>query len=357
MLPNIYVRPTSTQSDHQPNLSPLIKEKEPELTGPYIFILLDQITLGKIKENMMKVLQKIGTSSTTRLLHPIIEKNKFKFTAGLVNINNNQNLPSSSSVINDKLNGFYINIYEVLEPEDRTIITTILSIINEININKSKITDNNDYILSQLVKNKTELSNELISKINYFKLIDIMYMEYLSVLVKVVKQKQNIFKIMETTSNVLGMVLSNLIQKMGGTNPEIPSMTQKIVLLYLIQHYSTSSELEVKMFLYKSGIITESEYKNFIRIRTIEDMSKYLTIAGILNISPNSLRNNFKTVIGNIGLEFLEGNEIEKLISYLIINRKQNSMYTTYLNSNLYKANLESLEVLIMNAKSYLAIP
>lgn len=365
--PGVSNIPTPTpMSSNLPNVSPLIRDRvsteeavpalSSEATGPYIFILLDQTTLAKIRDNLMKVLQKIGSGPITRMLHPVVEKNKYKFTAGLVNMETNVNVPSSSSIQGDKLNGFYINIYEVLEPEDRTLITTILNVIQEINTNKAKITDNNDYILSQLVKNKNELSNELVSRINYFKMIDIMYMEYMTVLVKVIKHKQNIFKIMETTSNILGLVLSSLIQKMGGNNPEIPAMTQKIVLLYLIQHFSTSSDGDVKMFLYKSNIISEEEYKNYIKVKTIEDLSKYLTVANILNISPNSLRNNFKSVLGNIGLELLEGRDLEKLIAYIILNKKPNAMYSTYLNSNTYKANIDSLETLLLNAKSYLIV-
>ncbi len=31
-------------------------------------------------------------------------------------------------------------------------------------------------------------------------------------------------------------------------------------------------------------------------------------------------------------------------------------MYSTYLNSNTYKANIDSLETLLLNAKSYLVV-
>lgn len=360
MAPNT-ISPLPIPSNQEPqnitqNLSPIIKDLVPEFTGPYIFIVLDGETVQKIKDNMLKVLQKLGTSNKTKLLHPIIEKNKFKFTAGMVDIINNTNTMSSTSLNGNKLNGFYINIYEVLEPEDRSLITTILDIVNEINTNKAKITDNNDFVLAKLIKNRAELSEELVQRINYFKLIDILYYEYITTLVRIVKQKQNIFKIMETTSEVLGMVLTNLIQKMGGTNPEINSITQKAMLLYCIQHFSTSSDSEVKIFLYKSGLINEDEYKNYLKLKTFEDLSKYLTINNILNISPNSLRNNFKNVIGEIGLELLEGKQSERLIAYLIVNKKTNNLFSTYLTSTSYKAYLDSLELLVLNAKSYIIL-
>ncbi len=351
MIPSNPVPENITQ-----NLSPIIKDTAPEFTGPYMFIILDQATIQKIKDNLFKVLQKLGTSNKTKLLHPIIDKNKFKFTAGMVGIEDNTNHMSTASIQGNKLNGFYINIYEVLEPEDRTLIVTILDIINEINQNKSKITDNNDFVLAKLVKNRNDLSVELVNRINYFKLVDIMFYEYLNTLVRVVKQKQNIFKIMEKSSEVLGMVLTNLIQKMGGTNPEINSITQKTMLLYLIQHFSTSSDTEVKVFLFKSGLINEDEYKNYLKLKTFEDLSKYLTINNVLNISPNSLRNNFKNVIGEAGLELLEGVSSERLISYMILNKQANNLFTTYLTSTSYKAYLDSLELLVLNAKSYIVL-
>jgi hypothetical protein len=365
MFDNQIIPTSKTYTDEintsAPNLSPLVKEKIPtdSISGPYIFLLLDQVATNQIKENLMKVLQKLGSSAKTRALHPIVEKFKFKFTIGMVDTLTNESIMSTTSIQNNKLNGFYINIYEVLEPEDRVIIKTINDIIKEINLHKSKITDNNDYILSNLVKNKNEMSNELLSKINYFKIIDIMYMEYLTTLSKIIKFKQNIFKVLESTSVTLGSVLSGLIFKMGGNNPEVINQCQKILLIYLIQHFSTSTDSEIKVFLIKSGILTEEEYREFrsiIHLRTIDDLSKYLTISKIINISPNSLRNNFKNVIGEYGVRLMEGNSMDRLIAYLIINRQQNTLFSTYLNTNTYKSNLENLELLLLNAKSQIII-
>jgi hypothetical protein len=146
---------------------------------------------------------------------------------------------------------------------------------------------------------------------------------------------------------------------MGGTNPEVTNQCQKILLIYLIQHFSTSTDSEIKVFLIKSGILTEEEYKEFrstIHLRTFEDLSKYLTISKIINISPNSLRNNFKNTIGEYGIELMEGASMDKLIAYLVVNRIPNTLFTTYLNTNTYKSNLENLELLLLNAKSQLII-
>jgi hypothetical protein len=365
MLPKINSLPTSVPStvtstavptETTINVSPLLKSETSVNPSPYIFILLDTETQESIKTNLQKVLQKIGTSSITKLLHPIIEQGKLKYTAGMTDLNSNTNLDAQASMTDNKLNGFYINMYSIIEPEDRTIIVTLLKLIAEINNTKTKITDNNDYILAHLVKNRKELSMELVSKLNYFKAVDIIYEEYLVVLAKILKTKQNIYKIIETISELLGEVLWNLIQKLGGNNVEIKQDLQKLFLLYLIQHYSNNSITEIKMFLLKSDIINEEEYKNFLRLETLEDVSKYLTINGIINISPNSLRNSLKTTIGETGLELLEGTQIERFIAYLILNKNQNSLYSNYLSSHMYKTYLDTLEGLVMNAKSYIAL-
>lgn len=364
MLPTYPIQPSSemmpaaeqTMAPQIPQIPQIRETMAPQpVLGNSLFIIFPQAKMEMIKNNIFKVLQKTGTSNKTRLLHPIIEKNKIKFASGLINVETNGVQYASYSLAGERLNGFYINILEVLEYEDKVAISTLLQIQSEIQLNKSKITDNNDFILATLTKNQDEVLNQIVQNMNYFKLVDILYMEYLIMLGFIIKQKHNIFKVIESSSSILGTILSNLIMKLGGDDPEVINKCQKIMLLYCVQHFSTDSDTNLKNFLYKANIISEDEFKNFHKIRTMEDLARYLNFVNILNISPNSLRNNIKNVIGDQGLLYLEGNKIENLFAYLIVNKTQNHLFTTYLTTNTYKEKISSLEILVMNAKSYIS--
>ena len=352
--PNTSTVPTIPQffmkSHNQPN--------NPNLDNQniYIFVKFSPEGQNNIKSNLQKVLQKTGTSIKTKLLHPIIEQNKIKFVLGITDtVTGEQRLAQFSTSGESKLNGFFINLFELLEPEDRQLLITFNDIQKEILQNKTRITDNNDFVITRLLENQSNIEKDIIARINYFKAIDVLHFEYLTLLGTIAKQKYNIYKILEGSASILSKVLNNLILKLGGNNPEVSQVTQKLILLYLIIHYSNDNDTNLKIFLFKAGIITKEEYDNYntlIKTRTMEDISKHLMQSQIINISPNSLRNNFKNIIGEQGLMYLEGNKIENLIAFLIINKNSNLLFNTYLNNIAYKDSITNLETLILNIRS-----
>lgn len=320
---------------------------------PYLFLIFSEENKIELKNNLLKILQKLGTSSKTRILHPIISDNLFK----IYTEDPEKRIEGDNCKINlkeNKLLSLNINISSLLDIEDINLIKVFLNINNELNLHKSKITDNNEYIISNLIKNKNIVEKEIISKINYFKAVELLYSGYLETLTIVAKNRQNIFKLLEKASITFGMVLNNILTKYGANNPQLPQLCQKIMLIYLINHYSQDSEQQIRTFLFKNNIISQDEYDRYFKLRNFDDLSKYLIYLKISNITPNSLKNNFKIIIGETGVFLLENKGVEKLFPFLIISSSVNPLYNNYLVNNLYKQNLKDLEILLSNVKSYI---
>ena len=325
-------------------------EHDDKLNAISMTLTLNNDQYSKIQENLFKALQKIGSSFKTRLIHPIIEKKLFKISNTLTDTINHNIVHSTSTIKNGKFLGIYIDINAALDIEDRKELVTVISISQEIDKLKIRITDGNDQKIASLIKNRDDILKNIINNIDYLKLIDIMYFEVLTRMVIFAKSKKHIYKILEKVSHILGIILNGIIRKFGDVKDRT-ELGSQIMLMYLFSHYSHDNDASIRKFFINNNLLDKNAPGN-IKFKTIEDISKYLTTNNILNISPNALRNNLQYYIGSEGLDFLEDKYVEKLVAYLIINQKPNQLFSLNIINKMLQEDLKQLDLLVMNLKS-----
>lgn len=308
------------------------------------------------KKDLFKILQKLGSSKKTKVVHKLIQNGLCQLGYGAANLTKDNTVLGVIVSEENKLNALILDITKFVDGYDKSSVVKKIDELGklqqELSQSKRVITDLTEYKISTLEKHVDEAFEEIISKVDKFKLVDGYFHLFIKFLAKQAMATKGKNKILPEMLEMMVEVMNKVINKVKNLNiDEYHEFKQSIeyafVRVYTDQNH-LSTFTRVKKLDSKADKY-EDFYKDLkeLKFNEFSDVAIILTKRDIIGITPNSLRNLIKKIGGTELINSLNG-DIEDLIAYLVSTNYQNQLFDGY---QINKEAQEQLELYILNFK------
>jgi len=330
----------------------------------YINALKNNSDLNDIyKKNLKKILQKIGSSNKTKVIHKLIINDKCQMGYGAVKLINLKTVPGNAALTDNTLNYLAVDLNFICDEFNRT---ELKNLINK-SIEQQKEREKNLTVLDELSEYRVQkldleikiTSKQILDSIDYYKAVDAYYYLFLQVLIELaIKSNTGKNKIFLLCKDLFDLIIQRALDGFM-INEERFEEIQIIVALVYSKVYLKLSDNNIKKNLVKS--FGAEKMENFLNpenhtkikihdIKSIYDIANLLTIKEIKDISSNVLRQRIKLVAGDKIEEILELSFTD-FAAYMVSIKYPNTLF----GENTIDIDRQTrLENLILNFKSSL---
>lgn len=310
----------------------------------------------EFKKNLKKIVQKIGSSRKTKVVHKLIDNGLCQLGYGASNLTKDNIVLGSVISTGDKLNAIILDITKFVDGYDKSSVAKKIDDLKELqkeySASKRTISDLTEYKITTLEKHIDEAYQEIIDTVDYFKLVDgyfHMFMKFLSERAMDTRGKN---KILPEMLNFMSEVMSKLVQKTKSlTHDEYHEFSKAVEYAFLRTYNNTNHKAA---YTRVKGIETETEkYSDFyndlkeLKFNEFSDIAILLTKRDIIGITPNGLKNLIKKTGGTELVNSLDG-DLSDLMAYLVSTNYQNQLFDGY---QINKEAQGQLEDYILNFK------
>ncbi len=305
----------------------------------------------KFYDKISKVLQKIGSSNKTKVLHKMVQEEMLYLGYGTTNITKEDTTRYGLFYLTgNKCSGLLADIKYLVSSSEvgsvETSIKKVSDIVKEISRVKTTITDTSAIQLKTLEKElKSEYSN-IMDSIDYFNLVDIYYDSYIRMLFKVAQKGKGKNKVFEAAHNVFseiakGILKKNNFQGESETNKKVDIIID-FVFASLFTESSTSSITGSLVRMYgKEDVQFLMDLKPSSK-GSLNGMAELFSQAGIINVTPNSLVNAIKMMSSDEIYKSI-GSSMDAFVSLCISSKYKSSIFDAKIINEESQVRLENL--------------
>lgn len=324
-------------------------------------IMFDEKFKKMFKEHLFTAIKKFNSNRKTRIVHKLVDKNiiQLGFFSGESSLNYH-----GISNRGNMLSYIILNIYTFGEDTtDGGVVanaTTLINLRNEVEKEKTYITDLQIRKIEKLKENMEEIQTKIIEELDYIKIVDGIYFAYLSFLSKylLTEKKDLQSKIMTVISEILSTMIKNIYTKTGGTlETEEHQLLDAIAMYFILIYYFGKDYKDALLFLKKgvtSEIINIIEYSKVKRFNEFADIVNILHNTNLLVITAPVFEREIEKMIGEFAYKIYAKNSLQTFISIMAVLSQRNLLF-----NNVYKVDdklHEQLESLLLNVQKFTTI-
>lgn len=331
-------------------------------------IKIDKINIDRIDDlnkdfldNISKVLQKLGSSRKTKVLHNLMVEEMLYIGYGTKDISLKRNVFYGTPYVEGtKLHGLIADITTIIPAVERSEVSKTVGVIHktdkEITRVKSTVTDTSSLQLIKLDNTKKEAYQSILDKIDYFDLVDVYYYLYIEALTIHGMKGNGKNKLVDAAHAVISSTIKKVLKDSHNEVSDEDKSKFDILLDFIFtRSYSGQSTSTIIGKLNKVYGSENIDFLNSLKPDQFDDipsLATALTKAGLVNMTSTALISNIKRVIGDGAEKALTGT-IDEFIAYIISANYKSTLFDARV-INVDAQNL--LEELVLNFKKDLII-
>jgi len=312
--------------------------------------------------NIKTVLQKIGSSSKTKAIHEVVEKEIVHLGFGTVDISGRTASEFGSQTMSSgKLNALVADVKNVVDASDRTeaakLYTKFVTASQELSKAKTTITDATEININRIEKELEQTLTDIIDLIDFFKLVDVYYYLYIEALAKTGIKGKGKIKLFETLHEVLRDSALKTVKKYSKDDLTSDKLNRfDVAFDYIFTANFTGASTGSIMsklngihgkdkteFLREMGVTKYTNYKN---------LGEILTKAHVINITDNMIMKELAKNAGEKIETIIEGDMVE-VVAYLISTLYKSTLFESKV---INEESQKRLEELVLNFKRDLVV-
>jgi len=309
----------------------------------------------EFKKRLFIGLQKYTTSSKTRIVHHLYEKNlvlPVTFTNGFKDIG--VIFSKENKFLSEFLNASYFADFAVNKTVD-VLIIEIRDIFDTIAKERNLISEYQVHNIRKLTQEVNKLLDEFNDAFDYMKIADGAYFLFLRFLVsRIIKTQPTLkTKIFTIVQNIFTQILLKIYNKT--TRAPIDDEIRKkfdLISSYLILNYYaglTPREIFAKIKgIYGQGAVELLEKSKKLKLEKFNDIVDLMYETGIFKIQKSLFDTYMRKYFGELGYQLFETSLSEVIAFFCSINHK-NVLFNTI---NIFEKEGKHLEELVLNYKS-----
>jgi len=309
----------------------------------------------KFKNNLKLVLQKIGSSNKTKVIHNLIDRDLLYIGYGTKDIGNRKSAMYGSTLLaGNKLSAIIADISKVVDNVELQHLVKLVKDINTANNSLSKakttITDVSTIQIDTLTNTINKLFLELVDNLDYFNLVDIYYYLYLEALTRIGLKGKGKNKIFEVTHDVFKDVIERIFTKVNINLENENKQKFNIIMDYIFARKFTDQTSN--MVLVNLQKVYSKENVQFLidlhpsKYNELKNIATLLTKANIVNMTESAFITNFRILAGDF--ENIVNGGFDELVAYIISTKYSSSIFEAPAISPHHQ---DRLEQLILNFK------
>ena len=315
---------------------------------------------SKFKKRILTTLQKFNSSRKTRVVHKLVEDNLIYLTivSGV-----GANRLGHSVFTDTKLKAILMNVFLFNDSLDQhgsvKLAGEITHLRHLIQKEKAYLDDKQVYNIEQLNIQLDEAMDKLINSLDYLKLIDGIYFEYLrflsrTLLVYDLKARPKVLGItVDVFTSILRSIYSKINREIGHEEMRIlDAVSAFVILVYYLGHDARSAFKKMEVG-YDQDAINKIKLTKVTKIEKLEDLAHLLQALELMAVTPRALKNAFDKMFSSYGMDnYVELSAQDMLAFFANLN------YNTQL-FNAFPSNIDMharLEELLLNTKKMISI-
>ncbi len=323
-------------------------------------INLDNDYYTKFKDNMFASLRKFGSSRKTKAVHKLVDENIIRLATFSGEEANSLSATASNG---NKLKAMLLNVFLFDDSLDQhgavQIAGEITQIQAKIQKEKTYLTDKQILSVEALNKQLDEKMDKLLNTLDYIKIIDGIYFEYLKFLTNMILTQEQTAKskVIAIASDIIASLIKKIYLKVQRTiEPEMHQLIEAVAVYFILTFYfgETGPYAIARMKgSFKPEVLDQIKEAKLTRFRTFSELTLLIKELNIVNITESAFDSQIQKIYGRYAFE----NYIQKTLQdFLAINA--NLAYNTQL-FNAFPLDDElhaRLEELILNGRKKIII-
>lgn len=323
-------------------------------------INFDEKFYSEFKKKLFGVLKKFSTSRKTKAVHKLVDSNIIKLATFSGELATSLSASISSQ---QKLRAIMINVFLFDDSLDQhgavQIAGEITQLQNKIQKEKTYLTDKQILNIEELNKQLDAKFEKLLNTLDYIKIIDGIYFEYLKFLTMIALESDQTAKpkIIAKTSDVLSALIKKMYLKVQrGIEPEMHQLIDAVSVYFILTYYFGESgpyALAKMKNAYKPEILELIKKTKVTRFKDFKELAYLIRELNIINITESVFETQLKKTYGKYAYEnYIMGS----LQNFIAVNA--NLSHSTQL-FNAYPINDDMhlrLEELILNEQKKIVI-
>ena len=323
-------------------------------------IQLDDDHMKLFKDRIFAGLRKFGSSRKTKAVHNLTDKDVLHLATFSGEV---ANVLSSTFSTGNKLRGILINVFLFDDSLDQH---GAVQLAGEIALLQSKIQKEKTYLTDKQILNVEELNKELdekmlklINTLDYIKIIDGIYFEYLRFLTDMILTQEQTAKskVIAIASDIIATIIKKIYMKVQRKiEPETHKLIEAVSVYFILTYYFGEAG---PYALAKIKGSFDQEHLDAIKnvkvtkFKTFSELTFLIKELNIVNITESAFNTQLQKIYGRYAFEtYIQGS----LQDFLAVNA--NLAYNTQLfNAFALDDELHArLEELILNGRKKIII-
>lgn len=323
-------------------------------------IHLDDKYYEKFKDKIFATLRKFGSSRKTKAVHKLVDENIIRLATFS---GTEANSLSAAVATNNKLRAILMNVFLFDDSLDQHGAVQIAGEINSIQqtIRKEKtyLTDKQILSIEALNEELDAKMAKLLDKLDYIKIIDGIYFEYLKFLTRLIltQEQTSKSKVVTVASDIIATIIKKIYTKVQRKiEPETHQLIEAVSVYFILTYYFGEAgpyALAKMKGAFKQEVLDMIKAVKVTRFKTFDELTYLIKELNIVNITESAFGAQLQKIYGRYAYD----NYIKKsLQEFLAVNA--NMAYNTQL-FNAFALDDElhvRLEELILNAQKQIII-
>lgn len=318
-------------------------------------IELDEKYKNEFHKKMFTVLRKFSTSRKTKIVHKLIDNDLIRLAIFSGDVAHMLGAPINS---NTKLKAVFLNIFMFDDSLDQQ---GAVQIAGKIEIIRKKIQKEKTYLTDKQILNIETLNEELdaemeklLNKLDYIKIIDGIYFEYIRFLAYISLTQDNTAKskIVTIVSDIISAIIKKLYFKVNREiDPEIHQIIEAVSVYFILTYYfgETGPYALAKMKpAFKPEILDKIKMAKLTKFKKFSELAILLKELDLINITESAFEAQLQKIYGRYAYEEYLAKTLQE---FMAVNA--NLAYNTQLfNAFPIDGDLHArIEELILNEK------
>jgi len=312
-------------------------------------------------QKLFATLRKFSSSRKTRIVHKLIDDEVIKlalFTGEATGF-----LTASAIKDNTKLRRLFLNIYHFDDSVSATGVVTLAGKIKQI---KDKIVKEKTYLTDKQILNIEKLQEELdetvetlLDNLDYVKIIDGIYFEYLRILalITVTQEGTAKAKVVTAAADLIASIIKKIYLKISKTiESEMHQLIEAVSVYFILTYYygETGPYALAKMKQgFKEEVIESIKRVKVTKFNKFTELAILLKELNIINVTESAFEQQLKKMYGN----YAYSTYIERdLVDFIAVNANLNYRTQLFNAFPIVDELHQRTEELILNEKKKLVV-
>lgn len=321
---------------------------------------LDENYYNKFKENLFASLRKFGSSRKTKAVHKLVDENLIRLATFS---GDEANALTATAANQNKLKAMFLNVFLFDDSLDQhgavQIAGQIAQIQSKIQKEKTYLTDKQILNVEALNDQLDETTQKLLGTLDYIKIIDGIYFEYLKFLTNMILTQEQTAKpkVISVASDIIAALIKKIYLKVQrNIEPEMHQLIEAVSVYFILTFYfgETGPYAIAKMKgSFKPEVLDLIKGAKLTRFKSFSELTLLIKELNIVNITESAFNSQLQKIYGRYAFD----NYIQKsLQEFLAVNA--NLAYNTQL-FNAFPIDDElhaRLEELVLNGRKKIVI-